>query len=123
MHHVGVDIVEIERVNRAIRKWGWRFLNRVYTEQEQVVCDRVPELAARFAAKEAVMKALGTGISGAGWREIEVLSDQRGKPLVHLHGKAQLQASRLGLHKLEISLSHCRQYALAVVLGDAHENS
>jgi holo-[acyl-carrier protein] synthase len=123
MHHIGVDIIEIERVNRVVRKWGGRFLNRVYTEKEQMLCHSVPELAARFAAKEAVMKALGTGISGAGWREIEVLSDRRGKPLIHLHGKARLRAKRLGLDGLEVSLSHCRHYALAVVLGGVHEDS
>ena len=123
MHHMGVDIIEIERINKVIKKWGGRFLNRVYTQKEQVLYQHIPELATRFAAKEAVMKALGTGISGAGWHDIEVLSDRRGKPLVYLHGKARRRAKRLGLDGLEVSLSHCRHYALAVVLGDMHENS
>ncbi len=123
MHHIGTDIIEIERVHNVINKWGTHFMNRVYTKKEQLKYRRVPELAARFAAKEAVMKALGTGISGAGWLDIEILSDRRGKPQVYLHGKARRRAKRLGLDGLEVSLSHCRQYALAVVLGDVHENS
>jgi holo-[acyl-carrier protein] synthase len=123
MHHIGTDIIEIERVHKVINKWGMHFINRIYTKKEQQQYRRIPELAARFAAKEAVMKALGTGISGAGWLDIEVLSDRRGKPIVYLHGKARRRAKRLGLDGLEVSLSHCRQYALAIVLGDVRENS
>lgn len=123
MHHIGTDIIEIERIHKVIDKWGMHFMNRVYTKKEQSRYHRVPELAARFAAKEAVMKTLGTGISGAGWLDIEVLSDRRGKPLIYLHGKARRRAKHLGLDGLEVSLSHCRHYALAIVLGDMHENS
>src|SRR3972149_12304434 len=94
---VGVDIVEIDRVERALERWGERFLRRVYTSVEVAFCrGRVHELAARFAAKEAVMKALGTGARGLAWREIEVLPNRRGKPLVHLQGRAQERAAAIG---------------------------
>ncbi|MXY36214.1 MAG: holo-[acyl-carrier-protein] synthase, partial [Dehalococcoidia bacterium] len=77
----GIDIIEIARVRAVLDRHGERFLRRVYTEDEVRHCrGRVPELAARFAAKEAVMKALGTGIRGVGWRDIEILPNRRGKP-------------------------------------------
>ena len=86
---VGVDIIEIERIAAALARHGERFLRRVYTKLEVAACrGRVNELAARFSAKEAVMKALGTGARGVAWREIEVLPNHRGKPLVYLHGRA-----------------------------------
>ena len=82
----GIDIIEIARVRAVLDRHGERFLRRVYTEDEVRHCrGRVPELAARFAAKEAVMKALGTGIRGVGWRDIEILPNRRGKPLVFLY--------------------------------------
>ena len=78
---VGIDIIEIDRVADVIARHGDRFLHRIYTDDEIRHCrGRVPELAARFAAKEAVMKALGTGVRGVGWRDIEVLPNYRGKP-------------------------------------------
>src|SRR3990170_8146854 len=86
---VGVDVIEIERVEAALGRFGERFLRRVYTAEEAASCrGRVHELAVRFAAKEAVMKALGTGVRGVAWREIEILPDRRGKPMVYLHGRA-----------------------------------
>ncbi len=118
MHTVGVDVVEIERIEAALKRWGARFLNRIYTEREQRFCrGRVPELAARFAAKEAVMKALGTGVKGVGWTEIEVLPMRGGKPLVFLHGRALRHAQTLGLVDFAISLSHSRDYAIASVVS------
>jgi len=118
---VGVDIIEIERIRQVFQRHGERFLRRVYTEREIAYCrGRVPELAARFAAKEAVSKALGTGIVGRGgifWREVEVLPNARGKPLVHLHGRAQDRAESLGLKEFAISLSHCQEYAVAFVVA------
>ena len=122
MHFLGLDIVEIARIEKALARWGERFLHRVYTERElELYRDRVPELAARFAAKEAVMKALGTGNRGVAWREIEVLRNQRGAPQVYLHGRASLQAHRLGMKELAISLTHSREYALASVIGERNE--
>ena len=118
---VGVDIIEIERIKQVLQRHGERFLRRVYTEAEVAYCrGRVHELAARFAAKEAMSKALGTGIVGWGgifWREVEVLPDARGKPLVHLHGRAQDRAQSLGLKKFAISLSHSQEYAVAFVVA------
>ena len=115
---VGVDIIEIGRVERALARFGARFLARVYTRLEVAFCrGRVSELAARFAAKEAVMKALGTGARGVAWREIEVLPNHRGKPLVYLHGRAQKRAERIGLADLDVSMSHSREYAVAFVVG------
>ena len=114
----GIDIIEVERVRTAIDRWGQRFLNRVWTEHEQRICrGRFPELAARFAGKEAVSKALGTGIVGLIWREIEILQDRRGKPLIFLHGAAHERADALGFSNMAISLSHTRVTACAMVVA------
>ncbi len=118
MLSAGVDIIEIDRVQRAISRWGNRFLDRVYTAGELALCrGRAPELAARFAGKEAISKALGTGLVGISWREMEILSDPRGKPWVRLHGRAAARASRLGLNDFAISLSHSQDYAVAFVVA------
>jgi holo-[acyl-carrier protein] synthase len=118
MLSVGVDIIEIARVARAVERWGERFLRHVYTPAEAAFCrGRAPELAARFAAKEAVSKALGTGIFGISWGEIEVLPDRRGKPLVTLYGRARARAEALGLREWAISLSHSDDSALAFVVA------
>lgn len=118
MLSIGVDIIEIERIARAIERWGERFLAHVYTPSEIAFCrGRAPELAARFAAKEAISKALGTGLAGIAWHEMEVLPDPRGKPLVRLYGRASARASALGLDSFAISLSHSRDYAVAMVVA------
>ena len=118
MHRVGVDIIEIERVQMVINRWGQSFLNRIYTQAELDFCrNRVPELAVRFAGKEAVMKALGTGRQGVSWRDIEILPGRRKAPLVFLHGRARRRARRLGIEELAISLSHSRDYAVAAVVA------
>jgi holo-[acyl-carrier protein] synthase len=115
---VGVDVIEIERVRAVLRRHPERFLRRVYTPGEVKHCrGRVSELAARFAAKEAVMKALGTGVRGIGWREIEILPNRRGNPLVLLHGKARARGETIGLATIDVSLSHSRDYAVASVVG------
>jgi holo-[acyl-carrier protein] synthase len=116
MHFIGVDIVEIARIERAILRWGDSFLCRVYTDTEMdLYRNRIHSLAARFAAKEAVIKALG-GFNGGAFREIEVLSDSSGKPLVKLYGEMSKHADRLGVVGLNVSLSHCHDYAVAFVL-------
>ena len=116
----GVDIIEVDRVESAVARRGERFLQRVYTDAELALYrDHIPELAVRFAGKEAAMKALGTGIRGIGWREIEILPNRRGKPLVFLHGRAKERARRLGIGELAISLSHTKEYAVASVVGGA----
>lgn len=115
---VGVDIIEIERIEAVLRRHGERFLQRIYTPKEQAYCrGRVPELAVRFAAKEAVSKALGTGMRGIAWREMEILGDERGKPLVHLHGRARARAEELSLSEFAVSLSHSRDFAVAFVMA------
>jgi holo-[acyl-carrier protein] synthase len=119
MHSVGVDIIEIARIRAAIERWGDRFLKRIYTESELKLCHRQPShLAGRFAGKEAVMKALGTGVRGIKWREIEILAERSGKPLVQLYGKAQDKADSLGFGRLAISLSDSREYAVAFVVAE-----
>lgn len=115
----GVDIIEIDRVGRALDRHGARFLERVYTVPEVAFCrGRVPELAARFAAKEAVMKALGTGVRGVGWRDIEILPNRRGKPLIFLYNRAAQRAAHIELRGLEVSLTHSREFAIASVVGE-----
>ena len=120
MQRIGIDIIEIARIKEAIARWGEGFLNRVYTKSELELYRRKPlSLAARFAGKEAVIKALGAQAKGINWKEIEILSDPSGQPLVHLYGKAQNQASDSGLGSLAISLSHSREYAIACVVSEA----
>ena len=118
MHYVGVDIVAITRLEKAVAYWGERFLKRVYTDAElELCCGRASSLAARFAGKEAVIKTLGGLSKGFRWREIEILSDPRGKPLVNLYGSMRDKAASLGLSGLAISLSDCEEYAVAFVVG------
>jgi holo-[acyl-carrier protein] synthase len=120
---VGVDLIELDRIHRAVQRHGGRFLSRIYTPGELArYRDRLPELAARFAAKEAVSKALGVGLNhisaqGIGWREVEVLSDPLGKPIVYLSGRAGQLAEAQGLRRWAISLSHSRDYAVAFVVA------
>ncbi len=114
----GIDAIEIDRVRKTLARHAERFLKRVYTETEIAFCrGRVHELAVRFAAKEATMKALGTGVRGVGWREIEILSDRRGKPLVYLHGRAASRAKAIGMGQPEVSLTHSRDLAFAFVVA------
>ncbi len=115
---VGVDMVEIDRVRGVLQRHRQRFRARVFTPAELAVCrDRPDRLAVRFAAKEATMKALGTGARGVAWREVEVLPDRRGKPLLFLHGRARKRARALGLAALDVSLTHSREHAMATVVA------
>lgn len=117
---VGIDLIEIPRIQRAYDDFGERFLRRVYTERERErYRGRVNELAARFAAKEATSKALGTGIIGIRWREMEVLPNRRGKPVLILHGQAAERARYLGLTHFSVSLTHSRNDAMAFVVASA----
>ncbi len=118
MHHIGIDIIEIARIEGAIARWGEGFLQRVYTESELKLYYKKPSsLAARFAGKEAVIKALGI-TKGTNWKDIEILSNPGGEPLVHLYGKTQNQAKDLGLDSIAISLSHSKKYAIAMVTAE-----
>ena len=114
----GIDAIEIDRVLKTYRRHPERFQKRVFTELEIAYCrGRVGELAVRFAGKEAMMKALGTGVRGIAWREIEFLPDRRGKPLVYLHGKAKARAKLLGMAQPEVSMTHSDTMALAYVVA------
>ncbi|MGC9360894.1 MAG: holo-ACP synthase [Anaerolineae bacterium] len=116
----GVDIIEISRIARVVQRYDQRFLRKVYTPAEIAFCrGRVPELAVRFAAKEAISKALGTGIFCISWTEMEVLSDHRGKPEVELHGRALARAQELGLTEWAISLSHSDGNAIAFCVASS----
>ncbi|RLC86278.1 MAG: holo-[acyl-carrier-protein] synthase [Chloroflexi bacterium] len=120
---VGVDLIEIPRVGRMLTRYGDRFLERVFTPAEILYCrGRLAELAARFAAKEAVAKALGVGVrmmarDGIHWQDVEVIGDVRGKPHVRLYGRAAERAGELDLTEWAISLSHTREHAIAFVVA------
>jgi len=117
-HHIGTDIIEIERIREAIERYGDRFLNRVYTKDELKIYGHiVPAMAASFASKEAVMKLLGTGNRGVAWREIETLNHPSGKPFIRLNGRAKKVADELGLKEIDVSLSHSKEYATATAIG------
>ena len=114
----GVDLIAIDRIRDVLARHSERFLRRIYTPREIDYCGgRVQELAVRFAAKEAVMKALGTGVRGLAWKEIEILANGRGKPVVHLHHAALARAHRIGLAQMDISLTHESGIACAFVVG------
>ena len=124
MLSAGVDIIEISRIQRALDRWGERFLRHIYTPAEIELCrSKIPALAVRFAGKEAVMKALGTGTHGVGWKDIEILPDSRGKPGVNLYGRAKVRAQMLGMHHLAISLSHSHEYAVAFVVASVYNSN
>lgn len=114
---VGIDLVEVARVEKARRRWGERFLGRVYTDGELAASrGRDTSLAARFAAKEAAAKALGVGIGGVAWREVEVVTAANGKPELVLHGRALALSRELGLTETALSLSDTADHAVAVVI-------
>jgi holo-[acyl-carrier protein] synthase len=117
----GVDLIEIERITHSIERFGDRFLHRVYTDPEIAYCRRkrssAESFAARFAAKEAGAKALGTGISrGVTWTEFEVKREPSGRPLLALSGRAEAMAKELGVRSISLSLTHTREMAMAMVL-------
>jgi holo-[acyl-carrier protein] synthase len=117
----GIDIAEVPRIRQSIARFGDRFLRRIYTAGEIRYCDskanRVERYAARFAAKEAAMKALGTGWSrGVRWRDCEVVRAPGGRPTITFHGKAGEHATRLGVKNAALSLSHTAEQAIAQVI-------
>ena len=120
----GVDIIEIERVKRVYAQYGDRFLRRIYTEAEAAYCrGRAPQLASRFAAKEAVMKLLGTGVRGVRWRDIEVVRGRGQAPSIRLRGTATARAEKIGLTDIALSLSHSREFAVASVVGESERGN
>ena len=122
---LGTDIIEIVRIGRMVERHGELFLNRVYTEDEIRYCQRRREcyqhFAGRWAAKEAVMKTLGTGwIRGVSWRDIEVESLPSGQPVVKVYGGAREYCEKLGIDDVLITISHCRSYATATAIALSH---
>lgn len=128
MIYTGIDLIEIERIERAIERWGDRFLTRIFTPAElKAYRGNLPSLAARWAAKEAAAKLLGVGLRGLGaagrtdagvaWTEIEALGDARGRPVLTLHGRAAERARELGLAEIALSLSHTHAHAIASVVA------
>ena len=121
---LGTDMIEISRIERSVEQFGERFLHRVFTSGEIAYCQRkkkhaAESFAARFAAKEAGAKALGTGISrGVTWKEIEVRREPSGRPTLHLTGRARELADQIGIARLSLSLTHSRDLALAVVVAE-----
>jgi holo-[acyl-carrier protein] synthase len=117
----GVDLIEIERIAHSIERYGERFLHRVYTPEEIAYCTRkrahAESFAARFAAKEAGAKALGTGISrGVTWNEFQVTRQPGGRPVLELAGRAKRLAEQLGVKNIALSLTHSRDLAMATVM-------
>ena len=117
----GIDITEVPRIREAIQRHGERFLQRIFTEGEIQYCEskvnRVERYAARFAAKEAGMKAIGTGWNhGVRWRDIEVARKPGGRPTLVLHGKAAEFAAKLGATNVALSLTHTAEQAMAQVI-------
>jgi len=116
---VGIDIIETARIRNVLEKHPRRFLDRVYTEWEQMYCrTNILHLSGRWAAKEAVSKVLGLGVRGVGWREIEIRRTRAGQPTVTLHGRAEARREAIGLKTpLSVSISHIRDLAVAVAVG------
>jgi holo-[acyl-carrier protein] synthase len=119
---LGTDLIETGRLQETINRFGQRFLERIFTAGEISYCMRkkknaAESFAARFAAKEAGAKALGTGIShGVSWKEFEVRREPSGQPTLHLSGRAAELASAMGVRRIQLSLTHSREMALAVVV-------
>jgi holo-[acyl-carrier-protein] synthase len=117
----GIDIAEVPRMRKSIERFGLRFLQRIYTEGEMRYCDskanRMERYAARFAAKEAAMKALGTGWNhGVRWRDCEVVRMPGGRPTMQFHGRAGEFAAKLGVRNTALSISHTEEQAIAQVI-------
>ena len=120
---LGTDLIETNRVQESISRHGERFLERIFTSGEIEYCLRkknsAESFAARFAAKEAGAKALGTGISrGVSWKEFEVRREASGRPTLHLSGRARELAEAMGVKRMQVSLTHSREFAMAVVVAE-----
>ena len=120
---LGTDLIETRRVQQSIDRHGERFLERIFTAGEIAYCQRkknaAESFAARFAAKEAGAKALGTGISrGVSWKEFEVRREPSGRPTLHVSGRAREMADAIGVRRMQLSLTHSRDLAMAVVVAE-----
>jgi holo-[acyl-carrier protein] synthase len=123
---LGTDLIETRRIEESIARFGDRFLERIFTAGEIAYCQQkknaAESFAARFAAKEAAAKALGTGISrGVTWKEFEVRREASGRPTLHMSGRAAELAAAIGVKRVQLSLTHSRELALAVVVAEDQE--
>ena len=115
---VGIDIIEVDRVSKVYQRHGERFLKRVFTDAEVRQCRGKPtRLAGRFAAKEAISKALGTGLRGVAWREMEIVQLRSGRPTVTLHGNAKRRAELLGISAFDVSIADLKAFSIAVAIA------
>jgi len=117
----GIDLAKIERIEKIIKKWGDNFTFRIFTPLEREYCEKkkgnkFQSYAGKFAAKEALLKALGLGLREANWKEIEIKNDELGQPIIHTSGKLKNVASAKGASKYFISISHTKEYAIAQVI-------
>ena len=124
MIYTGIDLIEIPRVAGVLKRYPKRFLSKVFTEGEQSYArGRADQLASRFAAKEAVMKLLGTGVRGMPWKSIEVTRTRGRAPEIILHGPAKVRATKMGITRIALSLSHSRELATASAVGEANDDA
>ena len=119
---IGSDLCNIERIQNSLDRFGERFLNRVFTQTERKKAESRPHttagtLAKRFAAKEAISKALGTGLHGLAWREMEIVQLRSGRPTVTLHGNARRRAEFLGLGAFDVSIADLAEFSIAVAVA------
>lgn len=124
MEQIGVDLIEVKRIQKAIEKWGERFLKKAFTNRERDFCEKrknkYESYAVRFAAKEAVSKVLGTGLKrGVALRDIEILDNEKSRPTVILYGKAK-DLSNSSNSRIILSLSHTKEYAIAMAIMNSH---
>ncbi len=123
MLRTGVDMIEVARIEQAMARYGERFFARFFTSTERAQANDHPaRLAARFAAKEATAKALGSGIGAVRWIDIEICTDEQGRPHLHLYHAAAEKAYALGLTEWEVSLSHTHDYAIAFVVAQGRSS-
>jgi holo-[acyl-carrier protein] synthase len=115
---IGIDIIEVDRVRKVYEHHGARFLKRVFTEAEVLQCrGKANRLAGRFAAKEAISKALGTGLHGVAWHEMEIVQLRSGRPTVTLHGNAKRRAQLLGISAFDVSIADLKDFSIAVAVA------
>ena len=117
----GIDLIKVERIEKIIKRWGNSFTSRIFTSLEGEYCEKkknnkYQSYAGKFAAKEALSKALGLGLRGANWKEIEIKNDEPGQPIINISGKLKNIASLKGVRKYFISISHTKEYAIAEVI-------
>ncbi len=117
----GIDLVKIERIEKIIRRWGDNFIFRIFTPLEREYCEKkkgnkYQSYAGKFAAKEALLKALGLGLGGVNWKEIEIINNELGQPIIDTSGKLKNIVLTKGVSKYFITISHTKEYALAEVV-------